>query len=119
MRPLLRASVLDKMRRTLYGSEATLKLYSVTPLAGETLLATLRSGFYVQRKKQLTNGVDNAVVILLASTADISIADLRDNAIAKVTLGDLTRSYKVIALTETQQVGGGWVLHCEPASNTV
>ena len=118
--PLLNASVLNSMRTYLYGRGASLTFYTVTPAAGETQIGAINSDWYAQRKSRTSDGgVSGAVTVWLAESANVSIDDLRSNASVALTINGQVRKYRVAEITEMQQLGSGWVLHCEPLSNTV
>lgn len=113
---------MDELRRMLYGTSASLTLYSVTPADGEQEIKRIFSGWHVARKlRQPSRDIDGSITIMLSKGVDVALNDLRDNAVIAVQLGqdEEVKRYRVAEVTETQQLGGGYVLHCEPASNTV
>lgn len=114
---------LDTMRRDLYGPGAEIAFYRITPDAGEVEFARLTSGWHatrMQRAMRIKSGFPpGAVSLHLAPTVNLAIDDLRENAVMDLIMGGLTRRYKVVELTETQQIGGGWAVVIEPIEGTV
>lgn len=118
---LITPNILNQMRTTLYGRNASLTFYTVTPAAGETALGSpILRDWYAQRKSRKgEHGLSGALTIWLAGAAPVDIDDIRDNAVVSIEINKQTRRYRVKEITEMQQIGSGWVLHCEPLSNTV
>ena len=113
---------MDDLRRILYGHSASLTLYSVTPADGEQEIRKIFSGWHVARKLRMpSRDVDGAITVMLSKGIDVSLTELRDNAVIAIQLGrdEEVKRYRVAEVTETQQLGGGYVLHCEPSNNPV
>jgi hypothetical protein len=116
---IFQAADLNQIRGDLYTS-ASLTFYKVTPSAGETQIATLTSGWVSWRKnRKLISEVGGAVTIAIAYSTGVDINALRENAAVDLTINSQIKRYRVAEITETQQLGAGWILHCEPMSNTV
>ncbi len=117
---VLQAADLNQMRRELYGRSASLVFYSVTPAQGEQQIATLTSGWHAWRKSGRGDQVvSGAVTIALARSAQIEIDAIRKSATADLIINSQIKRYRVVEVTETQQLGAGWIIHCEPLAKTV
>ena len=116
MTALLSARVLNHMRRRLYGSNALLTFYRIVPNAVEEEIASLNTDWYAQI---VGGAAPGTVKIVIAETAQIQIANLLENAIVDLIVKGQTKRYRVVGLTETQQLGAGWVIHAEPMSGTI
>lgn len=113
---------LDELRRDLLGASATVTFYSVSPLAGKTEIKQLSSGWHLSRKlRQPNRDVDGAITLILSSGIDLNINEIREQAVIELKLNrtEPAREYRITEVTETQQIGGGYVLHCEPVANTL
>lgn len=114
---------LDALRRDLYGADAEIAFYRVTPGEGETSIGRLSDGWHAHRMPRalrLSSGFPVGSVILnLAADLSVNVEDLRENAVVEIVAAGPTRRYKVIELTETQQLGGGWVIVMDPLADTV
>lgn len=113
---------LDELRRDLLGASATVTFYSVTPLTGKTEIKQLSSGWHLSRKlRQPNRDVDGTITLILSSGVDLNINEIREQAVIELKLNrtEPAREYRIAEVTETQQIGGGYVLHCEPVSNTI
>ncbi len=114
---------LDSLRRDLYGADAELVLYRVTPGEGEAEIGRLSDGWHAHRMPRamrVSSGFPvGSVALHLAADLSVDVEDLRENAVAEIVTGGLTRRYKVIELTETQQLGGGWAIVMDPLADTV
>ena len=51
---LLTSSTLNLMRGALYGQQASLTFYKITPAAGESEIFSTRSGWHAQRDNSTT-----------------------------------------------------------------
>lgn len=114
MTALLSPNILNTIRTRVYGSNTVLTFYTVTPATGETSLGDITSGWYAQRQSE-----SSAVKIWIAKQDNIDIDNIRAGAVIGLTIGGQTRRYKITELAEMQQIGAGWVLRCDPLSNTV
>lgn len=113
---------LDELRRDLLPASASATFYGVNPLEGEVEIQRVERGWHIGRKlRQPNRDVSGAVTLYLSPDIDLNIDDIREQAIVKIDLvrGGQTRTYKVAEVTSTQQIGGGWVVHCEPVDQTV
>lgn len=113
---------LDQLRRDLMPATTTATFYGVNPTDGEVEIKRVERGWHIGRKlRQPNRDVSGAVTLYLAADVDLDIEDIREQAIVKIDLerNGPTRTYKIVEVTSTQQIGGGWVLHCEPVDQTV
>lgn len=116
------AGDLDEIRRDLLGASATATFSSVSPSAGETEIKQITSGWHIARKlRQPNRDTPGSVTLILSPDVDLDIEDIREQAVVRIDLyrGAVPKTYKVIEVTSTQQLGGGWVVHCEPIDQTV
>ena len=113
---------MDELRCDLLGASATATFYSVTPSEGEVEIKQLFSGWHLGRKlRQPNRDVSGAVTMYLAGDVALDVESVREQAVVKLKLdrNDIERVYKIAEITPTQQIGGGYVLHCEPVDNTI
>lgn len=119
----LTAQQMDNVRTAMYGRSARLTFYTVTPADGEAELAALKSGWHAyglaDKASRAAADVVGAVKCFLAAGVNLSIDDLRGNAVADLTIGKRTRRYAVADLKEQQQLGAGWVLILTPMADGV
>ncbi len=104
------------MTRALYGA-ATIVFYSVTPAAGETEIATLKSGFTFVREPRAMKAIGGfgaGVTLLLAADAGISRSQLNIGGAVAITVNGLTTRYAIVELLPQQQIGAGYVLRLMP-----
>lgn len=120
---ILRQQTLDAIRREVYGSNASLRLFDTQFHDGQTEefeIVTLLSGWLPWRKKRGQGDLPNdAITILVVRSAAIDVCRLKQSGYADVTLHGRTRRYRTPEITETQELGAGWALHCEPAEGVV
>ena len=112
--PILTARDMDSMRAVMFGS-ATLTFYSVTPSAGESELFSLSKGWMVGRKKQGSEP-SGSMTLIVSREMDLDVDQLRENALVDLEKRGETKRYRVVEVTETQDLNSGWVLHVEPIS---
>jgi hypothetical protein len=117
VRTLLSNTRLNKINRTLYGRGVQVAFYSVTPIAGETAIATLTSGFTFVREPRAmktVGGFGSGVTLLLAADAGISRSQLNVGGAVALTINGVTTRYAISELLPQQQVGAGYVLRLMP-----
>jgi hypothetical protein len=117
MKPLLSKNRLNKIQRTLYGRGVQVAFYSVTPIAGETAIATLTSGFTFVREPRAmkaVGGFGSGVTLLLAVDAGITRSQLSVGGVVALTVNGQTLRYAIAELLPMQQLGAGYVLRLIP-----
>lgn len=117
--PIIDARDLDHLRVALVGIGAVLKFFSVTPTAGEVEITSLMRGWCPWRKFRSGFDASGAVTIVVSKQASIQVDQLRSNAVMEIITGGQTRRYRVVEVTETQDLRSGWVLHGEPTKGSV
>ncbi len=115
MEKLLSFDVLNEIKRTLLGADATLRLYAVTPTEGEKLIATLRAGWGCWREAR-GRGESNVTFAKLAISSNASLTNeqLQTSAVATITANRQTIRYSISEVLPMQQLGVGWILRLEP-----
>lgn len=118
--PVFASGDLNSLRRDLYGRDCEIAFYKITPSAGETEIARFSTDWHLWRLPRATGeAATGAIKIMLTTSAAVAVEHLRLGCVVDVVLGANTKRYKVVELTETQQLGGGWVLVCDPIGATV
>jgi len=117
---LLTSSTLNLMRGALYGQQASLTFYKITPAAGESEIFSTRSGWHAQRDNSTTADRNGNVNIWLSAEVTPWKTDHHLHVGTKVTISAKGRtfSYRVASLKPMQQLGAGWVLNCQPVENS-
>jgi hypothetical protein len=102
------------MRRTLYGQGAQAVFYKVTPTAGETVIATLTSGFFFVREKRAGQEIDGSGVKMWLDAGATDRPLLHYGGVVALTAGGITTRYSIVELLPQQQLGAGYVLRLTP-----
>ena len=115
MKPLLKTSVLDKMRRTLYGRNVEAVFYGLTPEDGEQETARITSGFNFvrERQKEENNG---KVKFWLSADAGIDPEQLHIGGAVELIVDGRSSHYSIHELLSQQQIGAGYVLRLAPTT---
>lgn len=120
MMPVFASGDLNALRRDFYGTDCEIAFYKLTPAAGETEMARLTTDWHLWRLPRASSeAAPGAIKLMVATTAAVDVESLRRGCVVDVVMGEKTKRYKVVELTETQQLGGGWVMICDPISSTV
>src|SRR5262245_45826848 len=107
--PVLTREVLNTITSTLYAG-AKVAFYSLSPTAGEVLMATLTDGFTFAR----TQSEDGSVKMWLAQDVALTLAQIKTSAVVEITANGFTTRYAVTSLLSQQQFGAGFVLRLAP-----
>jgi hypothetical protein len=121
MTPIIDIADLNTLQIDQLGRGAFLKFFSIKPTTGETELFTLRGGWCVWRKDRKENEPVNSLTVLISKKAAVDIEKLRENAVLELNRfeGAQRVRYSVVAVTETQDLSSGWVLHLEPLNRVI
>ncbi len=116
MNPLLSKPVLDRMRRTLYGSVSwALVLYKLTPSEGEVEAVRCVSGFFPMRaKKDNDSSKHGDVRLYLAADAGFTASQLHSGAVIGLEKDGKVVRYVIKDLLGFQQIGTGWNILLTP-----
>ena len=117
--PLLSIADIDDMRRTLYGRDAKLIIYKITPTAGETVVRTLANGWHAQREIQQRDNANGQLKIWLSRAGVRNLDHLNIGAIVKIDIGELEQKYSITGIRPMQQAHAGWIVSAEPIENSV
>jgi hypothetical protein len=114
---------LNMLRRARYGNSASLTFYMVSPTTGEQPTATLTDSsngwFFWGLGSSGDRGVTGSLKIIISSATALDVGAIRQAAAADLNIDSQTKRYRIADITETQQRGSGWVIWCEPLSNTI
>jgi hypothetical protein len=115
MKPLLKISVLDRMRRSLYGRNVEAVFYGVTPADGEVEIARITRGFNFSREraKEENNG---KVKLWLSADAGIDREQLHIGGAVELIIDGRSSHYSIHELLSQQQIGAGYVLRLAPTT---
>ena len=115
MKSLLKNSVLDRMRRALYGRNVEAVFYGVTPEAGEQVIGKITRGFNFSREraKEENNG---KVKFWLSADAGIDRDQLRIGGAVELIVDGQSSHYSIHELLSQQQIGAGYVLRLAPTT---
>ena len=121
MRPLLDAANLNAVREAMYGRQALLSFYKLTPTAGESLVLSLKEGWYATREKRdRLDGRNNRVLIWVsreATDADLK-SQLNVGSKVDISFDDGIQTYRIIEIRTMSQLHAGWVVNCEPVESS-
>lgn len=114
---LLTSSTLNLMRGALYGQQASLTFYKMTPADGEVEVFTTRQGWHVQRDNKSES---NQVRIWMSSEVSTVTLDrnLHTGAKVIVDVNGRQQAYRITNIRPMSQLGSGWVITCDPAENS-
>ena len=121
MKPLLDAANLNAVREAMYGGQALLSFYKLTPTAGESLALSLKEGWYATREKRdRLDGRNNRVLIWVsreATDADLK-SQLNVGSKVDISFDDGIQTYRIIEIRTMSQLHAGWVVNCEPVESS-
>jgi hypothetical protein len=117
MEGLLSVPTLDQLRKLFYGTSTILLIfYKLEPNAVEQQIATLRTGFHCWGLGGLPPG---SIKIAIGRGADITVANLLENAAVDVVVNGQAQRYRIVGLNQTQELGAGWIIRADPVGNTI
>lgn len=127
MRDLVSVQALDGIRNALYGREARLIFYGLSPVDGEIPLFTLLNGWHAAREKRdRMDGRNMRVTIWI--NRDARPENFGDDWVNKLNMAtkiDIqvnefrVQSYRIVEVRTLSQVHSGWIFTTEPTENAV
>ena len=117
---LLDAANLNTLREALYGRQARLSFYKMSPSLGETLIMTISTGWHAAREKRdRLDGRNNRVLIWVAReaiTGDLK-SQLDIGSKVDISFDAGIQTYRIIEIRTMSQLHSGWVINCEPVES--